>query len=118
MCVLTESCLSSLCLIISSSNISNLALILCLSGPQHYASRGGHLAVCTFLLGIGACASPQTPGGATPLHRAAYCGHVDVVRLLLQHGADPSLRDDDGATPLHKVETRQADVKAVQPHGV
>lgn len=91
---------------------------MCLSGPQHYASRGGHLAVCTFLLGIGACASPQTPGGATPLHRAAYCGHVDVVRLLLQHGADPSLRDDDGATPLHKVETRQADVKAVQPHGV
>lgn len=60
--------------------------------------------MCTFLLGNGACASAQTPGGATPLHRAAYCGHEDVVELLLRHGADPTLSDDDGATPLHKVE--------------
>lgn len=70
---------------------------------QHYASRSGHLAVCTFLLESGACASPQTPGGASPLHRAAYCGHLDVVRLLLHHRADPTLCDDDGASPLHKV---------------
>lgn len=75
---------------------------LCVS-PQHYASRSGHLHVCTFLLENGACASPQTPGGATPLHRSAYCGHLDVVRLLLQHRADPTLCDDDGASPLHKV---------------
>ena len=70
---------------------------------QHYASRSGHLDVCALLLRSGACASPRTPGGATPLHRAAYCGHVDVVRLLLRCGADPLLRDDDGASPLHKV---------------
>ncbi|CAG02531.1 unnamed protein product [Tetraodon nigroviridis] len=31
----------------------------------HYASGGGHVAVCAFLLEVGACASPQTPGGAT-----------------------------------------------------
>ncbi|XP_061585814.1 ankyrin repeat domain-containing protein 39 [Cololabis saira] len=72
----------------------------------HYASRGGHLAVCKFLLESGACASPQTPGGATPLHRAAYCGHQDVVTLLLQHRADPMLCDDDGASPLHKAAER------------
>uniref|UniRef100_H3D1Q0 Ankyrin repeat domain 39 n=1 Tax=Tetraodon nigroviridis TaxID=99883 RepID=H3D1Q0_TETNG len=72
---------------------------------QHYASGGGHVAVCAFLLEVGACASPQTPGGAT-LHRAAYCGHVDVVGLLLEHGANPSLRDGDGATPLHKAAAR------------
>ena len=70
---------------------------------QHYASRSGRLDVCAFLLQSGACTSPQTPGGATPLHRAAYCGHLDVVGLLLRHGADPSLCDDDGASPLHKV---------------
>uniref|UniRef100_A0A8C6WGK0 Ankyrin repeat domain 39 n=1 Tax=Neogobius melanostomus TaxID=47308 RepID=A0A8C6WGK0_9GOBI len=79
--------------------------------PQHYASRSGHLAVCKFLLVHGACASPQTPGGATPLHRAAYCGHVDVVRLLLQHKANPMLCDDDGASALHKAaEKGHADV--------
>lgn len=72
----------------------------------HYASRGGHLAVCSFLLEGGACASPQTPGGATPLHRAAYCGHVDVVDLLLHHRADPELCDDDDASPLHKAAER------------
>lgn len=72
---------------------------------QHYASRSGHLAVCSLLLQSGACASPRTPGGATPLHRSAYCGHLDVVGLLLQHRADPTLCDDDGATPLHKVQT-------------
>lgn len=93
-------------------------LTLFVSGPQHYASRGGHLSVCSFLLEVGACASPQTPGGATPLHRAAYCGHADVVRLLLQHRADPGLRDGDGATPLHKVQNRQPDRKPVQPHGL
>ena len=80
----------------------NFCLIfVCLS--QHYASRSGHLAVCKFLLENGACASPQTPGGATPLHRSAYCGHLDVVKLLLHHRADPMLCDDDGASPLHKV---------------
>lgn len=61
------------------------------------------MTVCAFLLETGACASPRTPAGATPLHRAAYCGHVDVVRLLLGRGADPTLCDDDGATALHKV---------------
>lgn len=71
---------------------------------QHYASRSGHLAVCKFLLENGACASAQTPGGATPLHRSAYCGHLDVVRLLLHYRADPMLCDDDGASPLHKVD--------------
>lgn len=89
-------------------------LTLFVSGPQHYASRGGHLSVCSFLLEVGACASPQTPGGATPLHRAAYCGHADVARLLLQHRADPRLRDGDGATPLHKVQNRQPDMNPVQ----
>uniref|UniRef100_A0A3Q3WPG7 Uncharacterized protein n=1 Tax=Mola mola TaxID=94237 RepID=A0A3Q3WPG7_MOLML len=34
----------------------------------HYASRGGHLAMCTFLLGNGACASADDDG-ATPLHK-------------------------------------------------
>ncbi|KAE8292615.1 Ankyrin repeat domain-containing protein 39 [Larimichthys crocea] len=72
----------------------------------HYASRSGHLAVCSLLLQSGACASPRTPGGATPLHRSAYCGHLDVVGLLLQHRADPTLCDDDGATPLHKAAER------------
>ncbi|KAM3610235.1 uncharacterized protein V6R79_001102 [Siganus canaliculatus] len=72
----------------------------------HYASRSGHLPVCSFLLRHGACVAPQTPGGATPLHRAAYCGHVGVVRLLLQHGAEPALCDDDGASPLHKAAER------------
>lgn len=74
---------------------------------QHYASRSGHHAVCKFLLESGACASPQTPGGATPLHRSSYCGHLDVVRLLLHHRADPELCDDDGASPLHKVQSCQ-----------
>uniref|UniRef100_A0A8D3E860 Ankyrin repeat domain 39 n=1 Tax=Scophthalmus maximus TaxID=52904 RepID=A0A8D3E860_SCOMX len=78
-----------------------LLLFVCVL-PQHYASRSGHLAVCTFLLENGACASPQTPGGATPLHRSAYCGHLDVVRILLHRRADPMLCDDDGASPLHK----------------
>ncbi|CAL8247698.1 unnamed protein product [Merluccius merluccius] len=73
---------------------------------QHYASRSGRLDMCALLLRSGACASPRTPGGATPLHRAAYCGHVDVVRLLLRCGADPLLRDDDGASPLHKAAER------------
>ncbi|XP_033933249.1 ankyrin repeat domain-containing protein 39-like isoform X1 [Pseudochaenichthys georgianus] len=78
--------------------LHNLLCVL----SQHYASRSGHHAVCKFLLESGACASPQTPGGATPLHRSAYCGHLDVVRLLLQHRADPMLCDDDGSSPLHK----------------
>ncbi|XP_034548965.1 ankyrin repeat domain-containing protein 39 isoform X1 [Notolabrus celidotus] len=73
---------------------------------QHYASRSGHHSVCTFLLENGACASPQTPGGATPLHRSAYCGHLDVVRLLLHHRADPMICDDDGASSLHKAAER------------
>lgn len=77
-------------------------LVLCV-WSQHYASRSGHVAVCDFLLENGALASPQTPGGATPLHRSAYCGHLGVVRTLLHHRADPLLSDDDGATPLHKV---------------
>lgn len=77
---------------------------------QHYASRSGHLAVCEFLLEKGACASPQTQGGATPLHRSAYCGHLDVVRLLLHHRADPMLCDDDGASPLHKVQSYQQNI--------
>ncbi|KAM6954623.1 ankyrin repeat domain-containing protein 39 [Aplochiton taeniatus] len=68
----------------------------------HYASRSGHTAVCSFLLENGACASPQTAGGATPLHRSAYCGHLDVVKLLLSHGADPLVCDDDGSSALHK----------------
>ncbi|XP_034025742.1 ankyrin repeat domain-containing protein 39 [Thalassophryne amazonica] len=68
----------------------------------HYASRGGHAAVCKFLLENGACASPRTPGGATPLHRSSYCGHLEVVGLLLDHRADPLLCDDGGASPLHK----------------
>lgn len=60
------------------------------------------MSVCELLLAQGACASPQTRGGATPLHRAAYCGHRAVVKLLLNFHADPQRCDDDGATPLHK----------------
>uniref|UniRef100_A0A8C8J4G5 Uncharacterized protein n=1 Tax=Oncorhynchus tshawytscha TaxID=74940 RepID=A0A8C8J4G5_ONCTS len=45
----------------------------------HYASRSRHESVCKFLLWGGACANPQTPGGATPLHRSAYCGHPAVA---------------------------------------
>lgn len=83
----------------------NFPLLVCFCVvSQHYGSRSGHLDVCAYLLENGACASPQTPGGATPLHRAAYCGHLDVVGLLLRHRADPSLCDDDGASPLHKVQ--------------
>uniref|UniRef100_A0A8C7DFP1 Uncharacterized protein n=1 Tax=Oncorhynchus kisutch TaxID=8019 RepID=A0A8C7DFP1_ONCKI len=51
------------------------------------ASRSRHESVCKFLLWGGACANPQTPGGATPLHRSAYY---------------PQLCDYDGSSPLHK----------------
>lgn len=92
-------CANSAYLFIFFKNINAVCYFI----SQHYASRGGHVTVCAFLLETGACASPRTPAGATPLHRAAYCGHVDVVGLLLRRGADPTLCDDDGATALHKV---------------
>ena len=66
----------------------------------HFASRGGHVAAATQLLGAKANVNAIGPNGETPLHLAAGWGTVEIVGLLLQTGADKNMKDKNGKTPL------------------
>lgn len=83
-----------------------------LSGPRHYASRGGHAETVDFLLRKGFPPFKQDFQGNTELHLAACNGHLQVVQKLLNHAsvcnaeASESQRTDhqclnkDGLSPL------------------
>ncbi|XP_049769528.1 speckle-type POZ protein-like [Schistocerca cancellata] len=60
----------------------------------HVASRGGHVAAASCLVGAGAEVDARTNWEQlTPLHLAAQEGHAGVVRLLVGASADPNASD-------------------------
>eukprot|EP00731_Ephydatia_muelleri_P012756 Em0007g66a len=75
-----------------------------LTTPLHQASRGGHLEVVRYLLGLSDGESKErlvdidarNASGATPLELAATNGHGEVVKLLLEMGASTTAPGSDG----------------------
>jgi uncharacterized protein len=73
----------------------------------HAATRGD-ITIMRGLLGLGADAAADSPGG-TPLYAAAWAGHPDAIEVLLAHGADVNLADASGVTPLMAAATQGHD---------
>ncbi|KAL5395362.1 hypothetical protein PMIN02_004137 [Paraphaeosphaeria minitans] len=66
----------------------------------HAASREGHVAVMTKLLGHGSDADRPSDDGRTPVSLAAECGQLDAVRLLVgSYGVDSNSKS---TTPFHR----------------
>lgn len=70
-----------------------------LFSPLFSAACGGHLAVVTYLVGIGARVD-VTAISPSPLVIAAFEGHLAVVDFLLAKGAPVNAANNDG-TPLY-----------------
>lgn len=73
-----------------------------------HAAMRGDITIMRGLLGLGADAAADSPGG-TPLHAAAWAGHPDAIEVLLAHGADVNLADASGVTPLMAAATQGHD---------
>jgi hypothetical protein len=61
------------------------------SSVLHYAASHGHIALASFLLGLGVPPNLVNGGGATPLHYAVFKGNKEIAEMLLRQGAAPSL---------------------------
>lgn len=66
----------------------------------HYAVRGNHADVVTWLLQQGADENACLPDGRSALHLAAQYATREMVLELLSHGADYYGTDNYGCTPL------------------
>lgn len=101
-----------------------------LTTPLHQASRGGHLEVVRYLLGLTDGESKErlvdidarNASGATPLELAACGGHGEVVKLLLEAGVSTTVPASDGQFVYcaeysgiqHRIESRRkAHLKAL-----
>jgi len=71
-----------------------------LTSPLGLAARGGHLAVCEYLLRAGADPNRRGISADTPLIRAAARGNAGLAELLLDHGALANLGTKSGISPL------------------
>jgi ankyrin repeat protein len=67
-----------------------------------YAARGGKLAVCQFLMKVGADLDACDKDGRNALHYAARRGNCEVACWLLDNGASVSSTDAHALTPLHQ----------------
>jgi ankyrin repeat protein len=74
----------------------------------HYAARGGHDDVVSFLLSKGAQANKKDDQGKMPFMWACGMGHLGVMYMLLQHTEDEGLQETDarGGTALHSAALR------------
>jgi ankyrin repeat protein len=97
--------------------------------PIHFACRGGHSEVVSYLISQGSPIHCPDPEGLTPLQicardgslscvkvlvesgalavhshsallTAASSGHLDIVDFLIRHKSDPKESDSEGVTPL------------------
>jgi ankyrin repeat protein len=67
----------------------------------HFASRYGHLEVCTAILAQVMDKNPKGYEGETPLHEAAYSGHLLVYKEITQYIENKNPKSNIGLTPLH-----------------
>lgn len=67
----------------------------------HNAVASHNYGFASFLLVLGADASPKNKSGATPLHFAARTRQSYLARKLLACGAEVDAQDNRGRTPLH-----------------
>ncbi|KAI3893432.1 hypothetical protein MKX03_020276 [Papaver bracteatum] len=71
-------------------------------GSLHFASTGGSLEVCKYLLeSLKLDVDSKDEHGHTPLYHATVKGHLDTVRYLLEKGAKADASTDTNYTPLH-----------------
>src|SRR5262249_33643603 len=72
-----------------------------LRGALAGAAKGGHVALCRRLIGMGAPVSGAIGRRqVTPLMCAAYSGSLPVVALLVESGADLQPKSAGGCTAL------------------
>jgi ankyrin repeat protein len=67
----------------------------------HWAARGVHVEVLSYLVSQGADVNSTDINGVTPLHSVCSRGHVEAARILTENGADPAATMSDMSTPLH-----------------
>jgi ankyrin repeat protein len=68
--------------------------------PLHWACRGDHEEVLTYLVTHKADVNAKDAQGNTPLNCAAQAGRLAAVRRLMDHGADAAHKSYFGYTPL------------------
>lgn len=84
--------------------------------PLHWASSGGSVDVCEFLLGqTGIEVDTVDESGWSPIMSATSAGHVDVLSTLLRAGASANTPNDSGAIPLHYHKGKVAILAALLP---
>lgn len=66
----------------------------------HYAVQSRSLAMCEYVLVLGADVNTRDVMGGTPLHHAAQRVNYDLCMLLLARGADANAKNERGETPL------------------
>jgi ankyrin repeat protein len=67
----------------------------------HWAARGVHVEVLSYLVSQGADVNSTDINGVTSLHSVCSRGHVEAARILIENGADPAAAMSDMSTPLH-----------------
>lgn len=67
----------------------------------HWACRGVHIELVTYLLTLGADANARDKRAFTPLHNVAFRGHVPAAQALIAAGAIIHAETHDHATALH-----------------
>lgn len=70
--------------------------------PLHWAARGVHLEVLSYLIGKGANVNAQDINLVTPLHSVCSRGHVEAARVLIENKADVGATMFELSTPLHQ----------------
>ena len=69
--------------------------------PLHWAARGVHVEVLSYLIDAGADVNSQDVNLVTPLHSICSRGHVEAARILIDKNANLSSTMFDQSTLLH-----------------